>query len=219
MRRSGKYSGRDFGKCDNMDATSFQLLIAPAATLVAVWLTSRNQRKEKQEEFERTKSKEREQRRIEACFDFLETFSKPIKRKIKQKMHVVDPRTGDDAYFALCEHRVDDLTPYLRAAMRLREFGDHLTGNLQYGFPTIEIQGKQEQFKTLSDVIRLTMKLRYENESDLLSTKTLDEFEALRLIAVKYLSADIISSIPWKQENTNTKHYINKSWWQFWRRE
>jgi len=63
-----------------MDATSFQLLIAPAATLVAVWLTSRNQRKEKQEEFERTKSKEREQRRIEAGFDFLETFSKPIKR-------------------------------------------------------------------------------------------------------------------------------------------
>jgi len=58
-----------------------QSLIAPAATLVAVWLTSRNQRKEKQEEFERTKSKEREQRRIEAGFDFLETFSNPIKRK------------------------------------------------------------------------------------------------------------------------------------------
>ena len=189
-----------------MDATSFQSLIAPAATLVAVWLTSRNQRKEKQEEFERTKSKEREQRRIEAGFDFLETFSNPIKRKIKLGPGCVDPRTGENSYFALCEHRVDDLTPYLRAALRLREFGDYLTGNLQYGFHDIEIQGKHEQVKTLSDVIELTMKLRYKNESDLLSDKTLDEFEALRLIAVKYLSTDIISSIPWKQEDTKANH-------------
>jgi len=55
-------------------------LIASVSALAGSWLTSFNQRKEKQEEFERTKSEEREQRRIEACFDFLETFSKPIKR-------------------------------------------------------------------------------------------------------------------------------------------
>jgi len=189
-----------------MDATSFQLLIAPAATLVAVWLTSRNQRKEKQEEFERTKSHEREQRRIEAGFDFLETFSKPIKRKIKQEPGCVDPRTGEYSYFALCDHRVDDLTPYLKAALRLREFGDYLTGSLQYGFPNAKIQGESVQVQTLSDVIRYTMKLRYENKSDLLSEETLNEFEELRLIAVKKLVQDIILSIPWRQENTKTKH-------------
>ncbi len=216
--RLGKHSNRDFGKCDNMDTTLVQLIITPVAMLATSWFTSHNQRKEKQEEFERTKSKEREQRRIEAGFDFLETFSKPIKRIIEKEYEDgQSPITGEYTYFALCEHRVDDLTPYLRAAMRLREFGDYLTGNLQYGFHDIEIQGKHEQVKTLSDVIELTMKLRYKNESDLLSEKTLDEFEALRLIAVKYLSTDIISSIPWKQENTNAKRYINKSWWQFWK--
>ena len=199
-----------------MDATYIvQLLIAliaPLAALGGVWLTNRDQRNEKREEFERTKSQEREQRRIEASFDFLETFSKPIKRIIKQEQGCVDPRNGEFAHFALCEHRVDDLTPYLRAALRLREFGDLLIRDLRLPLYTVKIQGKSEQVQTLSGVIRLIMKLRYENESDLLSEKTLDEFEALRLIAVKNLSHDVISSMPWKQENTKAKQH--KFWWR-----
>ena len=62
-----------------MDATNIvqilNVLIGSLVTLVAVWLTDRNQRNEKREEFEREKSHEREQRRIEASFNFLEIFS------------------------------------------------------------------------------------------------------------------------------------------------
>jgi len=195
-----------FSEGGNVDATYIiQLLIAPVAMLLAVGITSYNQRKEKQEEFERTKSHEREQRRIEACFDFLETFSKPIKMG-SGPANVTAFNHEDKKWVFASPHRVDDLTPYLRAAMQLREFGDYLTGSLQYGFPNAKIQGESVQVQTLSDVIRYTMKLRYENKSDLLSEETLNEFEELRLIAVKKLVQDIILSIPWRQENTKTKH-------------
>jgi hypothetical protein len=40
------------------------------------------------------------------------------------------------------------------------------------------------------------MKIRYENESDLLSEENLDEFEKLRLITIRDLTPVIISEMP-----------------------